>query len=73
MTEPPPEKPYHDYRLFLRRRYGETLYRVPIDLGLGCPHRSQTDNAGGCVYCGDAGARGVAWGGAQGAPGPSCH
>jgi len=27
------------------------VYRVPIDLGFGCPHRS-SDGSGGCAFCG---------------------
>ena len=57
MTSTPSDKPYCDYRQFLRQRYGQTIYRIPIDLGLGCPHRSGAEGQHGCIYCGDSGAR----------------
>ncbi|NOY80861.1 MAG: TIGR01212 family radical SAM protein [Kiritimatiellaeota bacterium] len=50
---------YHDYRTFLRQRYGARVYRVPLDLGLGCPHRDPQTLTGGCAYCGSFGARAV--------------
>jgi radical SAM protein (TIGR01212 family) len=49
-------QPFLDYRRYLEERYGHVLYRVPIDLGLGCPHR-QADGLGGCAFCGPDGAR----------------
>jgi len=51
------DKPYTDYGTYLRERYGQSVYRVPIDLGLSCPNR---ENGGaGCAYCGTFGARAV--------------
>ena len=37
-------------------RYGEPLFRVPIDLGFGCPHRNKDGN-GGCTFCPEDGGR----------------
>ncbi len=45
------DQPFRDYRRYLRERYGSALYRIPIDLGFGCPHR-QADGSGGCDFCG---------------------
>jgi len=53
------DKPYHDYAVFLRRRYGGRVGRVPLDLGLGCPHRDPNTLEGGCTYCGSTGSRAV--------------
>ncbi|QDU34000.1 coproporphyrinogen III oxidase [Poriferisphaera corsica] len=44
------EKPYLDFRSYLHSRYGKVLYRVPIDLGFGCPNRN-ADGSGGCAFC----------------------
>ena len=55
----PRDRPFHDYSRFLRRRYGGRVYRVPIDLGLACPHRDPLTLAGGCSYCAPAGSRAV--------------
>ena len=54
----PAAKPYHDYRRFLTERYGKPLYRIPVDLGFGCPNRSP-NGEGGCAFCGEQGARAV--------------
>jgi radical SAM protein (TIGR01212 family) len=37
-------------------RCGGTLHRVPIDTGLGCPHRRE-DGTGGCTFCPADGSR----------------
>lgn len=41
---------------YLRRKFGHPVYRVPIELPVGCPHRA-ADGSGGCAFCGDDGAR----------------
>lgn len=48
--------PYYTFRQCLVDLYGAPLYRVPIDLGLGCPHRA-LDGTGGCAFCGPDGSR----------------
>ena len=53
-TTPPP---YHTYQRFLRDRYGTDVYRVPLDLGFGCPYRDATTLKGGCIFCGEHGSR----------------
>lgn len=56
MGERTEEQPFRDYAGFLRERYGEVLYRIPLDLGLSCPHRLP-DGTGGCTFCGETGSR----------------
>jgi radical SAM protein (TIGR01212 family) len=34
----------------MKERYGEPLFRVPIDFNLGCPNR-ESDGTGGCTFC----------------------
>lgn len=48
--------PWNDYGQYLRGRHGFTVYRIPIDLDLGCPHRD-ADGRGGCLFCAEDGAR----------------
>jgi len=48
----------YEYRDYLQQRYGEILYRVPIDTGGNCPHRN-IDGTGGCTFCPEDGARAV--------------
>ncbi|MEE9368462.1 MAG: TIGR01212 family radical SAM protein [Pontiella sp.] len=43
-------KPYIQYKDYMRERYGEPLFRVPIDFNLGCPNR-ESDGSGGCTFC----------------------
>ena len=42
--------PYLQYKDYMKERYGEPLFRVPIDFNLGCPNR-ESDGSGGCTFC----------------------
>ena len=55
MTDPD-TTPFTSYRKFMIDTYGAPLHRVPIDLGLGCPHRA-ADGSGGCTFCPADGSR----------------
>jgi radical SAM protein (TIGR01212 family) len=50
--------PYLQYKDYMIERYGEPLFRVPIDFGLGCPNR-EVDGSGGCAFCPADGARAI--------------
>ncbi len=50
--------PYYTYKQYLVDTYGHRVYRVPIDLGWGCPNRDD-DGSGGCTFCPGNGARGM--------------
>lgn len=50
------EKPVNLYREYMIQRYGEPLFRIPVDLGRGCPHREDS-GGGGCSFCPEHGAR----------------
>ncbi len=52
------DKPYLQYKDYMKERYGEPLFRVPIDFGLGCPNR-EPGGSGGCTFCNERGARAV--------------
>ena len=41
---------YHRFSDFLLDRHGERVYRIPIDIDLGCPNRN-SDGSGGCTFC----------------------
>ena len=43
------------FKNYLTEEYGKPLYRIPIDLAFGCPHRNQ--NGDGCIFCPEDGAR----------------
>ncbi|MFW5802526.1 MAG: TIGR01212 family radical SAM protein [Verrucomicrobiota bacterium] len=41
---------------WMREHYGTILHRVPLDLGFGCPNRSE-NGADGCIFCAENGGR----------------
>lgn len=44
-------KRYLTYSAYLRRRFGEKVFKVPLNLGLSCPNRDGTKGSGGCIFC----------------------
>jgi len=44
------------YSDFLRQRYGEKVYKLPVSLPVTCPNRDGTCGVGGCIFCGSIGA-----------------
>jgi radical SAM protein (TIGR01212 family) len=44
------QNPYLQYKDYMKVRYGDPLFRVPIDFNLGCPNR-EVDGTGGCTFC----------------------
>ncbi|QQE12055.1 TIGR01212 family radical SAM protein [Planctomycetota bacterium] len=51
-------QPYLSFKNYLADRYGQSLYRIPIDLDFGCPNRNK-DGSGGCTFCSLDGSRAV--------------
>lgn len=47
--------PYRAYGAWLRERYGQKVYKLPVALPLGCPNRDGHRGYGGCLYCGAKG------------------
>lgn len=47
---------YRVYSDYLKERYGEKVYKLPISLPVTCPNRDGTCGTGGCVFCGEIGA-----------------
>ena len=49
----------HRYRVYsehLKEKFGEKVYKLPINLPGTCPNRDGTRGTGGCIYCDEAGA-----------------
>ncbi len=44
-------KPYNDYYLYLKKRFGAATYKVSVDGGFTCPNIDGTITIGGCSYC----------------------
>jgi uncharacterized protein len=47
---------YNTYSDFLKQKYGQKVYKLPINLPVTCPNRDGTLGHGGCIFCGDKGA-----------------
>lgn len=47
---------YYTYAAYLRRQYGEKVYKLPVNLPVTCPNRDGTVGVGGCAWCGAQGA-----------------
>lgn len=46
---------YNTYAKYLQEKYGEKVYKLPINLPLTCPNRDGTLSKGGCIFCGEEG------------------
>lgn len=46
---------YRKYSTYLKEKYGDKVYKIPINLPTTCPNRDGTVAYGGCTYCGDVG------------------
>lgn len=47
---------YRVYSDALRKRFGEKVYKLPVNLPLTCPNRDGSKGRGGCIFCGEDGA-----------------
>lgn len=48
-------KVYNTYSNYLKNKYGEKVYKLPISLPLTCPNRDGTVGENGCIFCGKEG------------------
>lgn len=47
---------YKAYSQYLKDKYGERVYKIPVNLPITCPNRDGCVGIGGCIFCGDVGA-----------------
>lgn len=47
---------YKRYADYLKNKYGEKVYKIPINLPVTCPNRDGECGKGGCTFCSDDGA-----------------
>ena len=47
---------YRNYSDFLKQKYGEKVYKIPISLPVTCPNRDGTLSKAPCIFCGSIGA-----------------
>lgn len=44
---------YYKYSTYLKDRYQEKVYKIPINLPVTCPNRDGNCGEGGCIFCGE--------------------
>lgn len=44
-------KRYQTYNYYLRKKFGQKVFKVPLNVDLGCPNRDGTKGVGGCIFC----------------------
>ncbi|HZK33019.1 MAG TPA: TIGR01212 family radical SAM protein [Tissierellaceae bacterium] len=49
------KKTYNIYSEYLKSRYGQKVYKLPVNLPLTCPNRDGNLSVGGCTFCGEEG------------------
>lgn len=47
---------YRNYADHLQQKYGEKIYKLPVNLAGTCPNRDGTAGTGGCIFCDEEGA-----------------
>lgn len=47
---------YYKFSEYLSDRYGEKVYKLPVNIDVTCPNRDGTKSVGGCIFCGEEGA-----------------
>ena len=49
------DNPYNIYSVWLKERYHEKVYKIPVNIPVTCPNRDGSKGRGGCIYCGAKG------------------
>lgn len=44
---------YYKYSDYLKQKYGEKVYKLPMSIPCTCPNRDGCLGTGGCIFCGD--------------------
>jgi len=47
---------YYKFSDYLKERYGQKVYKLPLNLPVTCPNRDGCVGYGGCIFCGEEGA-----------------
>jgi radical SAM protein (TIGR01212 family) len=45
------DKRYFSLNTFLRRRFGDKVFKISLDAGFTCPNRDGRVSRGGCIFC----------------------
>ncbi|MDF2676949.1 MAG: radical [Bacillota bacterium] len=46
---------YNEYSKYLKNKYKEKVYKLPVNLPVTCPNRDGTIGHGGCTFCAEVG------------------
>lgn len=44
-------RPFNAYSNYMKKRFGQRVQKLSVDLGLSCPNRDGTLGRGGCIFC----------------------
>lgn len=44
---------YYKYSDYLKEKYGQKVYKLPVSIPCTCPNRDGCLGTGGCIFCGD--------------------
>ena len=47
---------YNKFSCYLKDKYGEKVYKIPLNIPVTCPNRDGNIGFGGCIFCGEEGA-----------------
>ena len=47
----PSNQPYNQLSGWLKKRFGQKVFKITVNAGLTCPNRDGTKGTGGCAYC----------------------
>ena len=47
---------YNRFSTYLKNRYGEKVYKLPVNIPVSCPNRDGKLGNKGCIFCGEEGA-----------------
>lgn len=45
------DKPYYSLDYYLKKTFGEKIYKIALEGGCTCPNRDGTLGTGGCIFC----------------------
>lgn len=48
-------KRYHTFNYYLKHRFSQKVFKVPLNAGFTCPNRDGTCGVGGCTFCSSLG------------------
>lgn len=49
------DKPYYSLNYYLKKEFGQKVYKLSLNGGMSCPNRDGTLGTGGCIFCSSGG------------------